>query len=90
MIPRSFVLLSLRDKGISWEIGIDPLRAPTMGLHLVCLNLAPPKKTIDYEYFIERGSKDWWIQAIHPEINIRYLFWTSKSPRVALRYHGYR
>jgi len=28
----------------------------------------------------ERGSKDWWIQAIHPESNIKYLFWTSKSP----------
>lgn len=60
-------------------------------LHLVCLNLAPPKNDrLPIQCFNERSSKDWWIQAIHPESSIRYLFWTSKSPRVALRYHGYR
>lgn len=60
-------------------------------LHLVCLNLARPENDrLPIQYFNDRGSNDWWIQAVQPDSSIRYLYYKVQHFIGTSTCHGYR
>jgi hypothetical protein len=56
-------------------------------MHLVYLNLARPKNDrLPIQYFNQRGSNGWWIQAVQVEGSLRYLFCTPEATELAFPY----